>query len=224
MPLFARQCLACGSTLLQKLKLKSGPSQGGFSDGDTAGWTLSLLDGQPVKFSAVADSSGLSGTDAKPVAWYFTAPSTFSGNFVNAYNGKIEVTDFVPPPVQLAFFGAISLPPSPSQFTLTHTQVADSAAKKTPGPDVVLRAACGHSLLWSGAMDGPVSIPLHERAGWRDSRTGRPPVTADVLGVLNHLGSVMIRGGFYASAETTTIGRVAVYPGKVQQPTPSRPA
>ncbi len=74
-------------------RLKPGPSQGGFGDGDTAGWTLSLLDGKPVKFSAAADPSGLSGTDTKSVVWYFTAPSTFSGNFINAYNGKLEVLD-----------------------------------------------------------------------------------------------------------------------------------
>ncbi len=72
--------------------MNSGPLQGGFSDGDTAGWTLNHLDGRPVKFNPVADSSGLSGTDTKSAVWYFTAPPTFSGNFVNAYNGKIEVS------------------------------------------------------------------------------------------------------------------------------------
>ena len=60
--------------------------------GDPSGWTLTLLDTTPVKFSPVSDSFGLSGTDSKATLWYFTAPSTFSGNFINAYNGKLEVT------------------------------------------------------------------------------------------------------------------------------------
>jgi hypothetical protein len=90
------QALACtnyaAEIILIYKKLILGPSQGIFSDGDTAGWTLNFLDGTPAKFSAVADSSGgLSGTDTKSAVWYFTAPQTFSGNFVNAYNGKIEV-------------------------------------------------------------------------------------------------------------------------------------
>lgn len=102
-----------------------------------------------------------------------------------------------------------------SQFTLIHTQIADSSAQKVNGPDIVLRAKCGHYISYSGIGDGLVSVSLNEYAGWKDSRTGRPPTVTDVLGVLNHLQTVMIRGGFYSSAETTTISGVSIYPGKV---------
>mmetsp|Transcript_36884 Transcript_36884/g.97997 ORF Transcript_36884/g.97997 Transcript_36884/m.97997 type:complete len:94 (-) Transcript_36884:2679-2960(-) len=66
--------------------------QGGFMDGDPAGWSLVHRNGLPTKFQIVSDSSGLSGTDTRlSLPWYFMAPLTFSGNFVNAYNGKIQV-------------------------------------------------------------------------------------------------------------------------------------
>ena len=61
-----------------------------------------------------------------------------------------------------------------------------------------------------------VSVSLNEYAGWKDSRTGRPPTVTDVLGVLNHLKTIMIRGGYYSCAETTTISGVAIFPGKVR--------
>eukprot|EP00292_Cryptomonas_paramecium_P001391 CAMPEP_0113729228 /NCGR_PEP_ID=MMETSP0038_2-20120614/42415_1 /TAXON_ID=2898 /ORGANISM="Cryptomonas paramecium" /LENGTH=2134 /DNA_ID=CAMNT_0000661011 /DNA_START=259 /DNA_END=6663 /DNA_ORIENTATION=+ /assembly_acc=CAM_ASM_000170 len=121
------------------------------------------------------------------------APLTFSGNFVNAYNGKI-------------------------QFTIIHTEVSDSNAKKVPSPDIILQAKCGHYLSWEGTMDGDVSVSLNEFSGWKDSRTGRPTTAVDMLGVLNHLKTIMIRGGFYASAETTTIRDVSIMPGKASYP------
>jgi hypothetical protein len=102
-----------------------------------------------------------------------------------------------------------------SQFTLAHTEVADSKAQKVNGPDIVLRAQCGYYLSYTGINQGKVSVSLNEYAGWKDSRTGRPPTVTDVLGVLNHLQTVMIRGGYYSSAETTTISGVSIYPGKV---------
>ncbi len=65
--------------------------QGGFTAEDAAGWAVSLIDGRPVKFSLATDSTGISGTDSGAALWYFQASSSFSGNFINAYNGKIEV-------------------------------------------------------------------------------------------------------------------------------------
>jgi len=146
-----------------------------------------------AKLKLTADASGISASDTVHTesSWYFVAPPSFSGDMKAAYNGKLS-------------------------FNLVHMAVADAQAKKDlKQPLVVLQAACGHYLYWSpkSINGGATSVLLNEDAGWKDSRTGKAAGVLDMLGVLSHLSSIKIRGGFFKSAETTRLGSVEVVPG-----------
>lgn len=164
--------------------------------GSTDGWMGVRQNSDPSTTAVVSDAAaGLSGSDSGSEQWYFLAPGDrFSGDLSGAYNGRLS-------------------------FTLTHSETP-SSGKAAKAPDVVLEAACGHSLLLYGFADkgGSLSVMLNEDAGWIDSRTRRPPGVMDFLGVLSHLSAVKIRGGFYSGAESTRLSGVALTSGKAWHP------
>eukprot|EP00281_Chroomonas_sp_CCMP1168_P025887 CAMPEP_0206226290 /NCGR_PEP_ID=MMETSP0047_2-20121206/8013_1 /ASSEMBLY_ACC=CAM_ASM_000192 /TAXON_ID=195065 /ORGANISM="Chroomonas mesostigmatica_cf, Strain CCMP1168" /LENGTH=1015 /DNA_ID=CAMNT_0053649369 /DNA_START=156 /DNA_END=3199 /DNA_ORIENTATION=- len=164
--------------------------------GSTDGWQGVRLNNVPSTTMVRADvASGVAGSDTGTEAWFFMAPSDrFMGDLSAAYNGRLS-------------------------FTLTHAETPANA-QEVKAPDVVLEAACGHSLmLYDFASQGGVlSIMLNEDAGWIDSRTKRPPSVMDFLGVLAHLSAVKIRGGYYTGAESTRLSSVSITSGKAWHP------
>jgi hypothetical protein len=164
--------------------------------GSTDGWIGVKQDGAPSSTAVVSDAAaGVSGSDTGSEEWYFLAPGDrFSGDLSAAYNGRLS-------------------------FTLTHSETP-SSGQATKAPDVILEAACGHSLLLHGVAErgGSLSAMLNEDAGWIDSRTRRPPGVMDFLGVLSHLSAVKIRGGFYSGAESTRLSGISLSSGKVWHP------
>ena len=164
--------------------------------GSTDGWIGVRQDGAPSSTLVVSDAAaGVSGSDTGSEEWYFLAPGDrFSGDLSAAYNGRLS-------------------------FTLTHSETP-SSGKATKAPDVILEAACGHSLLLHGIAEkgGSLSAMLNEDSGWIDSRTRRPPGVMDFLGVLSHLSAVKIRGGFYSGAEATRLSGISLSSGKLWHP------
>lgn len=124
-------------------------------------------------------------------SWWFSSPASFSGDLTAAYNGKLS-------------------------FNLGFLSYNDNGQSAVPESDVVLVAACGHTLSKKGVVvagrTNTYSLLLNED-GWIDSRTQSAPNVYDFLGVLNNLAAVRIRGSFFTGQETTQLSAVTVEKG-----------
>ena len=87
------------------------------------GWTTVKGNNNPSSVQLSADiGKGVVGSDTNGESWYFLAPGDkFSGDLSGAYNGRLALT-------------------------LVHAETP-STGSVTREPDVILEAACGHSLM-----------------------------------------------------------------------------
>mmetsp|Transcript_4235 Transcript_4235/g.10192 ORF Transcript_4235/g.10192 Transcript_4235/m.10192 type:complete len:2463 (-) Transcript_4235:343-7731(-) len=160
------------------------------------GWTAVTMVNTPATVTATADTgTGVVGADTSSESWFFLGPTDrFAGNLAAAYNGKL-------------------------MLSLIHSETP-SDGHVMRAPDVILEATCGHSLyLYDFATKGgDLSVMLNEDAGWIDSRTKAAPGALDFLGVLSHLASIKIRGGYYSGSESTRLSSVTITAGKAWHP------
>lgn len=185
----------------------SGPPAGPTTDfaAGPDGWTIVELPGPPYDaavdtfapvFQPVGGNPGgcIQTTDQDGTLFMFGAPSAFTGD-------------------QSAFIGG---------HLRYDLQFADNGLP--PGsihPDVVLHGA-GLTLLIDAFRDPPTqtgqwetyTVPLSAAAGWRRDTVNGPPVTGDeFLAAMSSLDAVLIRGDFWAGAETTRLDNPALAPG-----------
>jgi hypothetical protein len=155
------------------------------------GWTR--VSDSLASSAVVFDGGGsVSASDTGAEVWYFSAPAAFSGDLSAVYNGRLT-------------------------FTLGSRTYNDNGAAMMSAADVLLDAACGHSMYAMGIITPSTtksySVTLNEE-NFLDSRTGSRPNVHDFLGVLNNLASIRLRGGFWNGAETTALSAVGVSGGK----------